>query len=288
MIPVSLILLIALKASFGGTVKGTVFDTYENKPVTRANVMIHGLEVMAIPPGKAYGAAVDRNGSFEIKEIPVGTYIFRVSSLGYVSYTDTISLTASDQVLVKNIPLEPALAESPPAREQYHQRLAEENAKQPILTIRLESHTLKDGFLTINPSVNNSSTLPIVLLRINECINPITPIVKDITGKTLKPNLFYTDCMGKSIPDLADTIEVQPSQTVEYPPVLLELYDFKRLPQGKYSIWLKYRFHKPRRLSFANFRPDYRTKYESEIETLTTVLRGEFLSSNSIIFENKP
>jgi len=288
MIPVSLILLIALKASFGGTVKGTVFDTYENKPVTRANVMIHGLEVSAIPPGKAYGAAVDRNGSFEIKEIPVGTYIFRVSSRGYVSFMDTISLTQPNQLLVKNILLEPALVGSSPAREQYHQRLAEENAKQPILTIQLKSYTFKDGFITINPSVQNSSTVPIVLLRINECINPITPIVKDSTGEIIRSNLITIDCIGKSFPDSTDTIEVQPSQTVDYPPVTLELYDFRLLPRGIYSISLVYRFRKPRQLSFTNIRPGYRTEYKSEIETITTALRGEFLSLNSIIFENKP
>lgn len=288
MIPVIMIFLAALKAPLGGTAKGTVYDKYETEPVVHARVMIHGLEVTRIPPGKAYGTSVDRNGSFEIKEIPPGTYMFRVSSFGYVSYTDTISISKPGEVLVKDVPLEPALVESTPAREQYHQRLAEENAKKSILTIQLENHTYNDGFITVNTFVHNSSSEPIVLLRINECINPITPIVKDSTGQIVRPNLFYFDCMGKSIPNRSDTIQVQPSQAVDYPPVPLELYDFKKLPAGKYSIYLKYGFRKPRRLGSGNFRPDYRTEYESEIETLTTVLRGEFLSPNSIIFENKP
>ena len=288
MIPIILIYLTSFQTAPGNIVRGTVLDTFNNEAVTHANLMVHGLDVRRIPPGKAYGSSIRRDGSYETHEIPVGTYLFRVSAFGYLTYIDTIALTKSGQVLVKDILLEPAIVESPPEREQYHQRLAKDNAKKPILTIQLDRHTFKNGFLTINPSVRNSATMPIVLLRINECINPISAILKDSTGEIVRANLIRVDCMGKLFPDSTDTIQIQPSQTLEYPPVHLELYDFNRLPPGRYSVSLKYQFQKPRQLCCANFRPDYRTKYDSEIETLTTALRGEFLSINSISIENKP
>ncbi|MEG8946365.1 TonB-dependent receptor [Rosettibacter firmus] len=56
-----------------GNIKGRVINE-SAQPVIGANVIIEGT---------FYGAATDENGNFEIKNIPFGNYVLRISSIGY-------------------------------------------------------------------------------------------------------------------------------------------------------------------------------------------------------------
>ena len=63
-----------------GTVNGTVFDMDTRAPLSGAAVAIQGT---------TQGAVADRNGKFTIGNVPVGTYVVRVSYTGYYRHLAT-------------------------------------------------------------------------------------------------------------------------------------------------------------------------------------------------------
>ncbi len=77
-----------------GTVKGIVTDT-EGNPIFNATVTLEG---------KNLGSKTAESGSYEIGNIPPGTYVLVCKYFGLETFTESISLTAN-QVLEKNISL---------------------------------------------------------------------------------------------------------------------------------------------------------------------------------------
>jgi iron complex outermembrane receptor protein len=77
-----------------GTVKGIVTDT-EGNPIFNATVTLEG---------KNLGSKTAESGSYEIGNIPPGSYVLVCKYFGLETFTESISLTAN-QVLEKNISL---------------------------------------------------------------------------------------------------------------------------------------------------------------------------------------
>lgn len=69
------------------TIKGTVTESASGEPVIGANVFLIGTN---------YGAATNVDGTYEIKNVPNGTYTIRVSSVGYATITQNIRVDASN------------------------------------------------------------------------------------------------------------------------------------------------------------------------------------------------
>lgn len=234
------------------------------------------------------GSLVDGNGNYVIDNVPMGKHILRINGLLYITQTDTVIIYDLNQTIICNAMIKVPWVESTNDIENYHKAIEKENTKQPILTLKLDCYTFREGFLTLHASMQNNSDISFTLLRVFECIEPIEAIVKDSKGTIVPRIMMRTDCVGEKIfPDRDDVISVPERQTIDYSPVKLWMYDFRELPAGKYTIMLKYRFQKPDRLCCYGFDAEYKTKYQEELNTLTTLLRGEYVSSNSITFENK-
>lgn len=78
-----------------GNIKGKVVDVINNLPLPDATVTIMSKEDSA-----SVGFAVaDKTGSFEIKNIPGGSYLFSISFTGYATYNRSIDITAAKPLI---------------------------------------------------------------------------------------------------------------------------------------------------------------------------------------------
>ena len=80
------------------SVKGFVYEKANGEPVMFANVFLKGTTL---------GSTTDINGYFNITRIPDGTYTLMVTSIGYDTIAETISLKGS-QILNKKFSIEEA------------------------------------------------------------------------------------------------------------------------------------------------------------------------------------
>ncbi|OYT15214.1 MAG: TonB-dependent receptor [Bacteroidetes bacterium 4572_77] len=77
------------------TIRGSVIDKETQSPLLGANIIILNTDPIQ-------GAKTDNNGSFRIKNIPVGRYSIKVSYVGYKPYiASEIQLTASKEIVLK-------------------------------------------------------------------------------------------------------------------------------------------------------------------------------------------
>ena len=80
-----------------GTLAGEVTDAETNEPLPGANVVLTGTSL---------GASTGADGSYEIEEVPEGTYTVRVSFVGYEASTFDVSVTAGSTAR-QNVALQP-------------------------------------------------------------------------------------------------------------------------------------------------------------------------------------
>ena len=74
------------------TLRGFVYDASSGEPVSYASLHLQGTQ---------QGGLSDRNGSFVITSIPNGTYIVKISAMGYNDFFDTIPITSSTTIVKK-------------------------------------------------------------------------------------------------------------------------------------------------------------------------------------------
>jgi outer membrane receptor protein involved in Fe transport len=79
-------------ASEGGIIRGKVVDSRTLKPIPNANVIIVGTR---------FGTATDRDGEFEIRNLPPGVYEIEVSVIGYEIGRKTIHIKSGDDVYIR-------------------------------------------------------------------------------------------------------------------------------------------------------------------------------------------
>ena len=90
----ALLLLIAIPATMAqGRITGKVFDKKSGSAVAYASVTIHKTSDTSL----VNGAVTTDNGSFSIDKVPYGSYLLRVSFMGYETYTHAtpVRLSAS-------------------------------------------------------------------------------------------------------------------------------------------------------------------------------------------------
>lgn len=82
------------------SVQGIISDASSGQPLVGANIVL----IQAADQEQIRGAAAERNGFYGVSNLPAGRYIFRVSYVGYVSFTDTLVLEAGAR-LTKHVTL---------------------------------------------------------------------------------------------------------------------------------------------------------------------------------------
>ena len=87
-----LVLLMALSlfAQDQGTVRGRITEAETGNALPGANVQLEGTSL---------GAASDANGNYTISNVPVGTYVLKVTYVGYATVTRTITVAAGTNEL---------------------------------------------------------------------------------------------------------------------------------------------------------------------------------------------
>jgi outer membrane receptor protein involved in Fe transport len=97
------LLLVAQRTSAQGTVKGTLVDASSNSPVGFANVVL----LSANDSSLITGATSDIEGKFLLDRVPVGTFVLRISMVGFpTKFVPDIAVTAANpDISVGNISL---------------------------------------------------------------------------------------------------------------------------------------------------------------------------------------
>lgn len=95
----ALFVFTGLSVAQTSTIRGTVSDVESGSGVPQANVFI--VELLK-------GAAADFEGNYVINDVPYGEYTLRVSSIGYVTYEQELTVDASLEVI--DVLLQPDLA----------------------------------------------------------------------------------------------------------------------------------------------------------------------------------
>jgi TonB dependent receptor/CarboxypepD_reg-like domain/TonB-dependent Receptor Plug Domain len=90
-------LFLSLKG-FSGTIKGYITDKSDDAPVIGAAVMLHGTP---------YGTTTGLDGSYELKNVPAGSYDLEVVYSTYAKYSQHITITGSETLQI-NSRLEPS------------------------------------------------------------------------------------------------------------------------------------------------------------------------------------
>jgi len=274
-----LLSFLAISEIYGATLKGTITLQDGQRSYELITVGIKGTVL---------GSLVDKNGLYEIEHVPIGRHIVAFYGLTYISKYDTLIVADSNSITIHNVTLNVPLVESNDSLEKYHQRIDRENEKQKVLQIELHGYSFVNGRLKIQVSMHNTSSMPLNILRVEQCILPIEAIVRDSAGKIVRPTEIRVDCVGEKIfPDSNDVITLPEGKTITYPAVMLDYYNFNILPTGKYDVLLKYIFHKPGRLCCYNFTSKYKETYADVIKTYISSLRGEYESVNMLTVENK-
>ncbi|HBD43013.1 MAG TPA: hypothetical protein DC011_04830 [Bacteroidetes bacterium] len=86
----AMFVLTGLAVGQSSTIRGTVTDVESGAGVPQANVFI--VELLK-------GDATDFDGNYTINDVPYGEYTLRISSIGYVTYDQTLTVDASLEVI---------------------------------------------------------------------------------------------------------------------------------------------------------------------------------------------
>lgn len=80
------------------TIRGFVNDASDGQPIPGVNV------TLVASDGALFGSATNTDGFYAVSRVPVGTYTFRVTFIGYETFEDTIALE-EDVIITRNVDL---------------------------------------------------------------------------------------------------------------------------------------------------------------------------------------
>jgi hypothetical protein len=132
-----------------GIIEGTVFDAKTREPLIGVNVLVLGLET---------GAASDTEGYFEIRNLPIGTYLLKLTYIGYETaiQTDIVVSAARPQYVEIGMKQSYVLTEGVVVTPEYFIDALETTASSTLLS-REEIRRFPGGFEDL---VRTVATLP--------------------------------------------------------------------------------------------------------------------------------
>ncbi len=275
LLPVIFFLLIFNTTIPSATIKGYITDSDNGLPLIGADVIVMNTNKCA---------ATDVKGFYIIKDLPIGKYVLRTRYIAYIDRFDSIEIKSQDEVLKFNIRLRTDViyldSVTTPEIEAYHKKLQEINKIKPVLSIETDSLKYLDFSLRAFLSMTNNAKDSIYVFRNYDCFTVIKPTMKDSTGKLIRETSFDIDCMGeKTCPNSRDLILIGAGKTIKYSTILSH-YDFRRIPKGRYSVKIGYEFKLPNEFLRA-------LCSVSSAKVFLKGLRGTYISSNEVTFENK-
>jgi hypothetical protein len=269
-----------------------VTDEDDNKPLIAVNLMI------IMPAKMNKGAVTSADGKFILGNLSIGDYTIRVTYIGYWNKNFTFSVKKEDEILNFDIKLKVGAVymDSVSEIENYHRSFSQLKPED-ILDIHVDSLEfwkikLKEGSYSfdffLHSTFTNKTDKDIFVLADLPCYPIIKPLVKNSNRDIVKNNMIMVDCMERAIPDSSDFLVIHPHSSIKYPPVRMTLYNFLNYPKDTYTIKMIYKFSRPDKLPGFFSRPemDYKYIYRKAILYFNIALRGEYISTNEVKFDN--
>jgi iron complex outermembrane receptor protein len=128
-------LFCSLYAQQSGSIEGKVFDTQTNNPLAAANVLLQGT---------AFGVNAREDGTFQLRGIPAGSYVLRISYVGYTPKILTMSVSAGKTITLA-IGLEPTVL---PGQTIIVSAMRARERQNPVAFATLTARELADRYST--------------------------------------------------------------------------------------------------------------------------------------------
>lgn len=263
-----------------GTIKGKVIDPEFGK-IIGANVILMKTN---------FGAAVDTNGNYVIRNVPFGQYEIKCTYVGYPPRTDTILVSKDNPEVTLDfeltIPKIPIII--PDSLQQYHNLIATLDPSK-ILEINIDSVSKNFDYTYL--TITNKTEYPIYLIE-DQIIgfHSVDEVLRDSKGEIVNSNIVNISCDAFypiELPKLENLIIVKPFSTIKFPPI--EISNFRMIKSLKvkenYYLSIKYHMKDYRYLiPFVSVDSidDYYANHAEEIYVLNRATRGIFYSTNAV------
>ncbi len=125
----------SLYAQETGSIEGRVFDGETNHPLAAANVLVQGT---------SFGVNAGEDGMFQLRQIPAGSYVLRVTYIGYRPKTLAVSITAGKTITLA-IGMEPTVL---PGQTIIVSATRARERQNPVAFATLTARELADRYST--------------------------------------------------------------------------------------------------------------------------------------------
>ncbi len=140
--------------TFLGTISGSVVDAQTGEALIGVTVALDGTKL---------GAITDLDGKYTIKKVPAGTYVLRISMIGYMATQITaVEVTSADPVSV-SVALKPHIVE---IKSVEVIAKAERNNEASLLKLRQKSNSVSDAISAEQISRTGSSDAASAMSRV--------------------------------------------------------------------------------------------------------------------------
>ncbi len=178
------IFFLALELFAQGSIAGRITDAATKEALPGVNVQIEGTVI---------GASTNLQGKFTIRRVPVGTYIVKVSMIGYWAMRKTVLVTAGDTAYVDTTLIETPIEIDPVVvtAGKWQQDAADTPAAVEVMTAR--------EILARNP------------LRIEDALETVTGVQILQENVTIRGSDGYTFGVGSRVLVMVDDVPVMNS-----------------------------------------------------------------------------
>jgi hypothetical protein len=264
--------------SYGATIKGHIHDKWDLVSIVGADVVLKDRNIRT---------STDVEGFFILKNIPAGKHVLNISSIGYYQEDDTVYIKDTAEIVdleIKLIFLTDRL-DTAAEIENYH-RYIQELDQEHILKITLDSLGIDDSVnscLKVYSTLRNETDTPLYIIVDQEFANMVSAVIHSSGGEAIEPSTLFASCLVR-LPMSSHFFKIEPHSSLKYPPVLLSRYNFRKYPAGIYSIKLEY-FNK-KWLQLPGVPRGSKQNYLEHVFYYNAALRGKYVSSNSLQFDN--
>jgi hypothetical protein len=264
-----------------GTITGIITDNNTGKAIPGVNVWIKGTK---------FGAATDTSGYFFIKEVLAGQHQLQVNCIGYCPQSENITISSNSDIITVNFKLSlPSIA----VIESENIKAYQDNIydyRKPI-SFEIENLLIRDNRVELEISITNKTPYDLYILRSLPCFELFEVIIHNQSGDRAEPPMINLGCdvLPLQLPHKSDLFRIRANETVQYPDPITSDRILDILEKGRYIIRVEYEYKVLKSLGFiyigtvgCNGTPD---DFFEEIEVLTKILRGHFVSKNNVEFE---
>lgn len=275
---IRLIFILFYSSLSAATISGKITDYQTGKGIPGVNVWIRGTNM---------GVATDSTGSYTIKDIPEGQYRLQTNYILYCPQSQTINISLKNDKITVDFSLHmPSIAITESEKiKKYQENI---DAYRKPISCEIKDYKISENRVELEISITNNTPYELFLLRSLPCFELFKVIIYNQTGERAEPPMIdlYCDDPPLQLPHKSDLFRIKPNETVRYPNPIVSDKIVNTFEKGRYLVWAEYEYELPKTLG-----PTYvecnktANDYTEEIDVLTKILRGHFVSVNNVNFE---